>query len=139
MEKSSSNNATATKQSSVRNDGLTPSQERAVAALLSSRSVAAAARQAGVGETSLRRWLREDPNFQNKLRGLRQQVLSHAVLELQQAASKAVATLCKLVVRDKCVEPARASLDYAFRSNIYSDVMDRLKILERNQAAEPKR
>jgi len=71
MKKSSSNNVTAINQSNDRNGGLTPSQERAIEALLASRSIAAAARQANVGESSLRRWLREDDNFQDKRAGRR--------------------------------------------------------------------
>ena len=84
--KSSNNNLTAIHQSNVRNDGLTPSQERAIEALLTARSIAAAARQAEVGESSLRRWVREDDNFQ----GLAEEALSHAALQLQQGVSKAV-------------------------------------------------
>ena len=38
-------------------DAVTPSQKRALAALLEARSIAAAAR---VGDSTLRRWLRED-------------------------------------------------------------------------------
>ncbi len=41
-------------------DAVTPSQKRALAALLEARSIAAAARKARVGDSTLRRWLRED-------------------------------------------------------------------------------
>ena len=130
-------------QSNDRNDGLTPSQERAVKALLASRSIAAAARQADVGESSLRRWLREDDDFQDKLRRLREQSLSHAALQLQEGVSKAVGILYDLIERDKRIEPGRASLirtavDFGFRSSVYSDVIERMKTLEKNQAAGSK-
>ena len=65
--------------SNVRNDGLTPFQERAVSALLTARSIAAAARQAKVGESSIRRWLHEDENFQLKLRRLRDESLARGL------------------------------------------------------------
>ena len=143
MKKSSSSNVTAINSSNDRNDGLTPSQERAIQALLASRSIAAAARQAKVGESSLRRWLREDDNFQDKLRRLREQSLSHAALQLQEGVSKAVGILYDLIEREKRVEPGRASLirtalDYGFRSSIYSDVIERLKTVEmsRSEAAK---
>ncbi len=84
--------------SNDRNDGLTPSQERAIEALLASRSIAAAARQAEVGESSLRRWLREDDNFQNKLRRIREQALSHAALQLQKGVPVAAGILHVLAV-----------------------------------------
>ena len=134
------NGSTVLNQSNDRNDGLTPSQERAIKALLASRSIAAAARQADVGESSLRRWLREDDNFQDKLRRLREQALSHAALQLQEGVSKAVGILYDLIEREKRVEPGRASLirtalDYGFRSSIYNDVIERMKTLEEKQAA----
>ncbi len=164
MKKSSSNNVTAVNQSSDRNDGstaqrlngstvlnqsndrndgLTPSQERAIQALLTSRSIAAAARQAKVGESSLRRWLREDGNFQDKLRRIREGALSHAALQLQQGVSKAVGILHDLIQRDRRIEPGRASLiraavDFGFRSSVYSDVIERLKTVEKNQSGAAK-
>ena len=138
MKKLSSTNLTAINSSNVRNDGLTPLQERAIEALLAAPSIAAAARDADVCESSLRRWLREDENFQGKLRGPREEALSHAVLQLQNGASKAVGKLCDLIDRDKGVEPGRASLvrtafEYAHRANVYSDVIERLEIVEQNQ------
>ena len=137
------NGSTVLNQSNDRNDGLTPSQERAIQALLASRSIAAAARQAKVGESSLRRWLREDDNFQDKLRRLREQSLSHAALQLQEGVSKAVGILYDLIGRDKRIEPGRASLirtavDFGFRSSVYNDVIERMKTLEKNQAAGSK-
>ena len=124
--------------SNIANGGLTPSQERAIEALLTSRSVPAAARQAEVGKTSLRRWLREDGNLQNKLHGLRQETLSHATLQLQQGACEAAGVLREVVKGEKRIEPARASLiraavDFGFRSSVYDDVVGRLKTVEKNQ------
>ena len=135
----SSTAPTAINSSNDRNDGLTPSQERAIEALLASRSIAAAARKADVGESSLRRWLREDDNFQNKLRRIREEALSHAALQLQQGVPVAVGILYGLIQRDKRIEPGRASLiraavDFGFRSSVYSDVIERLKTVEKNQS-----
>ena len=83
--------------SNVRRDGLTPSQERAIQAMLTARSIAAAARQANVGQSALRRWLREDDNFQNKLRQFREEALSHAALMLQQGVAQAVCIMYDLI------------------------------------------
>ena len=55
-------------------NGLTPGQERAIRAMLTAPSVAAAARQADVGQSTLRRWLREDDNFQTELRQIREEL-----------------------------------------------------------------
>ena len=140
MKKSISNNSAALNSSNDRDDGLTPSQERAVTAMLTVRSIAAAARAADVGESSLRRWLRQDENFQTTLRGLREEALSQGALKLQNGVPEAVETLYRLIGRDKGVEPGRASLvrtalEFAYRSSVYNDVMERLKIVEK-QAAE---
>ena len=140
MKKSISNNSGALNSSNDRDDGLTPSQERAVTAMLTARSIAAAARAAEVGESSLRRWLRQDENFQTKLRGLREEALSQGALKLQNGVPEAVETLYRLIGRDKGIEPGRASLvrtalEFAYRSSVYNDVMERLKIVEK-QAAE---
>ena len=90
--------------SKVRNDGLTPGQERAIRAMLTARSIAAAARQADVGQSTLRRWIREDDNFQNKLRQFREQALSHAALMLQQGAAQAVAIMYELIQSGRPIE-----------------------------------
>ncbi len=118
---------------------LTPSQQRAITALLESRSVAAAARQANVGQSTLRRWLREDENFQTVLRHLREEALGHASLRLQQSASIAVDTLYNLLASKNPIEPGRASLvraalDFAFRSGAYCDLADRIAALENGAA-----
>ena len=124
--------------SNVRIDGLTPSQERAIQAMLTARSIAAAARQADVGQSTLRRWLREDDNFQNKLRQFREQALSHAALLLQQGAARAVAIMYELIQSGRPIEPGRVTLirtaiEFAFRAAIYCDIMDRVKTLEKAQ------
>ena len=103
-----------------------------------------AARQADVGESSLRRWLREDENFRLKLRGLRDEALSHAALQLQHGASEAAGVMRQVVKGDKKIEPARASLiraavDFGFRSHVYDDVIDRLKTVENEQSEAKKR
>ena len=51
---------------------------------------------------------------------------------------KAVGKLYELIDRDKGVEPGRASLvrtalEYAYGASVYSDVIERLKIVEENQ------
>ncbi len=124
--------------SNARRDGLTPGQERAIQAMLTARSIAAAARQADVGQSTLRRWLREDDNFQEKLRQLREEALSHAALMLQQGAATAVCIMHDLIQSGKPIDPGRVSLirtaiEFAFRAAIYCDILDRVKALEKAQ------
>ena len=121
--------------------GLRLSQERAITALLQCGSVAAAARQAKVGQSTLRRWLREDEGFQAALRCLREQALAHASMRLQESASLAVDALYRLLASKERIEPGRASLirtaiDFAFRSGAHSDLAERIAAIE--NAPQPK-
>ena len=114
---------------------LKPSQERALVALVECRSIAAAARQAQVGDRTIRRWLHEDVRFQTKLRQLSQQSLAHATLRLHAGASDAVNMMFALIESPERVESARVTLvrtalDFAFRSGAYSDLTGRVAALE---------
>ncbi|MCH8869476.1 MAG: hypothetical protein IIC85_07175 [Chloroflexi bacterium] len=99
---------------------------------------AAAARQADVGQSTLRRWLREDDNFQEKLRQFRELALSHAALMLQQGVATAVCIMYDLIESGKPIDPGRVSLiriaiEFAFRAAVYCDILDRVKALEKAQ------
>ena len=116
-------------------NGLKPTQERALAAMLEARSIAAAARRAEVGESTLRRWLREDEHFQTALRQMREEALSHASLRLQEGASRAVERLLTLMESEEKIEPGRVTLvrtalDFAFRAGAYTTLADRVAALE---------
>jgi DNA-binding phage protein len=76
----------------VADDDLTARQEKAVLAVLAAKSYAAAARQAGVSETTLHEWLRL-PAFQSKLREARTRLIDRTVTALAQTATDAVAAL----------------------------------------------
>ena len=114
---------------------LKPSQERALVALVECRSIAAAARQAQVGDRTLRRWLHEDARFQTRLRQLSQQSLTLARLRLNSGASDAVEMMFDLIKSPDRIESARVTLvrtalDFAFRSGAYSDLTGRIAALE---------
>ena len=124
--------------SNVLNNGLTPGQERAIQAMLTARSIAAAARQADVGQSTLRRWLREDDNFQEQLRQFRDEALLHAALMLQVGAAQAVCLMYELIQSGRPVDCGkvtliRAAIEYAFRSAVYCDIIDRVRVLEKAQ------
>ena len=141
MPKQKSENLLKSANENANLNGVTPPQERALTALLEASSIAEAALQADVGESTLRRWLREDQNFQAKLRRLRDQTLSHASLRLQQGASDAVESMHKLLSSSDRIQPGRVSLvrtalDFAFRSGAYHDLADRLAALEKAAGPE---
>src|SRR4051812_23246340 len=78
---------------SAPDDGLTPRQHAALSALLTSKTIGAAARQAKVGEATLRRWLTSDLAFQRAYRAARRAVMDTVITRIQQVAGKAVEAL----------------------------------------------
>src|SRR5215471_14135966 len=62
-------------------------------ALLSHRSVEAAADAVGISRRTAFRWMR-DPTVVQKIRAARREALDHAMARLQEAATQAVDTLC---------------------------------------------
>jgi AcrR family transcriptional regulator len=72
-------------------------REKAIQALMTHRSVEAAARAAGVSKRTLYRYLHE-PEFQDACREAKQAVVSQSMARLQFASSAAASTLLKLMV-----------------------------------------
>ncbi len=68
-------------------------RERAVLALLSEKTVTAAAKKAKVAEKTLRRWLSEDEAFQAEYAAARQAVFQSGINRVQALTAKAVDTL----------------------------------------------
>ena len=62
---------------------------------------------AEVGESTLRLWLREDENFQAKLRQVREETLSHTTTRLQQEAERALDSVSSLLASRRRIEPGR--------------------------------
>ena len=115
---------------------LTSQQVQALVALLHSPSIVAAARQTGVSERSVRRWIKDNPSFRTRLRELRTEALTGASNRLQVDAYGAVEVLHKLIRSENKIETGRAALirtalDYAFKAGGYVDVVERLDALER--------
>ena len=89
---------------------LTPGQELALPALLTCPTIRAAAKQAGLSERSMRRWMHEDEHFQKTLRQLRNEALGQASTHLQQGATQAVRAMYDLIGSDRLIETGRATL-----------------------------
>ena len=112
--------------------------DAALAALLSEATIEAAAKKAGIGESTLLRWLAE-PIFKARYREARRQVVEHAVSGLQQAAGKAVAVLVAIAEDGAAPPAARVSaakiiLDQSFRGMEVLDLAERIEQLERGQS-----
>ncbi len=111
-------------------------QEQAVAALLSQRSVEDAARVAGIGASTLIRWLKL-PEFQSAYREARRAAFGQAVARLQQASGAAVAGLLRVLVdpatpASSRVRAADCILNHAAKSIEIEDIEARVAELERS-------
>lgn len=114
---------------------MTPRKQKALAALLTSPTIEQAAKAAGVGNTSLRRWLREDQEFKEAYQTELAQIVKGASALAKRCMSPALLTLLQ-VVEDETVATtariaaARALLEHCPRVMETGDVLDRLEALE---------
>lgn len=114
--------------------GLTPKQNAAIVALLSQKTMKAAARSAGVNEVTLWRWLQE-PEFQAAYTKARRETVKQAIARLQQSAAQAVDTLKEVMTSKKALDFARVSaakaiLDYSLKAVELEDLAERIDALE---------
>ena len=123
------------------NERLQPKQSKALAALLSQPTMREAAKDCGISETTLWRWLNDDA-FQAAYRQARRQVVEQAMSELQAACSDAVATLRKNLncgAANVEVSAAKTILDQAVKAIELTDMEERLEQLEQLFQAQPKK
>lgn len=112
-------------------------EDGALAALLAYPTIGEAAKAAGIGESTLLRWL-QDPEFYERFMKARRQAVSHAVSRIQQATTTAVDTLAE-VMQDAEAPPAsrvsasKTVLDIAFKAVELEDLAVRIEALERAQ------
>ena len=115
-------------------------QEEAIAALLTQRSTEEAARAAGIGLTTLLRWMK-DPDFGTAYRDARRAAFSQSIARLQQATGAAASTLLKVMV-DPATPPAtkvRAAdsvLAHAAKAIEIEDLAARVDALEQIAACK---
>lgn len=116
-------------------------QEQAIAALVTASSLADAALQAGIGERTLLRWLKEAV-FQTAYREARRQIVHQAIAQVQQATGTAVATLVTIMQTADApasakVSAAKAVLETAIKAVELEDLEGRIAALEAHQGARP--
>ncbi len=117
-------------------DGLTPQESAAIAALLVSRTVQDAAAAAGISERTLRRWLTSREHFRTALRREQRATMAAVTARLQQVALKAVDTLEDVMEDGEAshaskVTAARALLELAQERIDMDEVAQRLEAIER--------
>ena len=113
---------------------LSRKQEQAIGALLTEPTIFSAAAAVGIGEATLRRWMKLD-DFTTEYRAARRQVVEQATARLQQASSGAVDTLVKsLEAESESVQlrAAMAILADATSTVELLDLEERLAALERS-------
>jgi HEAT repeat protein len=107
-------------------------QEAAIQALLTELTVLAAAKKAGLGEKTLRRWL-QVPAFSQAYRVARQKQFDDSLANLRAASQDAVETLRKALADPSGplrVRAASAILDLGFKSQLV-DLAERIERLEK--------
>src|SRR6185437_12715882 len=109
-------------------------KEEAITALLTSRSIEEAAKNAGIGIQTLIRWMKL-PEFDEAYRKARRLAFSQSISRLQQASTAAVSTLLKIMVDPNSpasvrVRAADSVLDHAKQAIEVEDVEVRVAALE---------
>lgn len=113
----------------------------ALTALLSGKSIPDAARVAGVDQSTVRRWLRDDASFREALAAGRREVLWNAMDVTAAAARTAAETVVKIMTNTR-VRPhvrlmaAKLVLETLTRWMELQDFDIRLRKLEGNDATE---
>jgi hypothetical protein len=111
---------------------LTRKQDQAIGALLTEQTIAAAAEKVGVGEATLRRWLKL-PEFLAAYREARREVMEKTMAQLQQASWASGTTLIKLLGASSESIRLRAATEILNQANKGLELLDheeRLAALE---------
>jgi hypothetical protein len=114
---------------------LSRTRERALAALLASRTIGEAALICSISERTLRSWLAQ-PDFADAFRRERQRLLDHATTRMVAALDKAVSVLVDNLDEESPGERrqnATALLDRATAGVELQDLLRRVEALEQNK------
>lgn len=124
-------------------DNLMPKQVSAIAALLTVKDVAGAAKDAGVSLRTLRRWMVSDATFIAALKEAQHQALEDVTRRLAGVASYAITTIAALMADKRTPASVRlraaiAILDQLLRIRELVSLEERIVALEeRAQAQQP--
>jgi uncharacterized protein (UPF0147 family) len=116
------------------NSALSARQARAITCLLSEATLAAAASKARVGETTLRRWLR-DAAFIQVYQLARQESYRESLRLLRRVANSAITTLARIMQDDATpksvrVRAAEVILEHDRKGVVEEDLLTRIAALE---------
>ena len=110
-------------------------KEKALSALLTSETKAAAAKKAGISDRTLRSYL-SDPDFSAEYQRRRRKLLSDATQQIQQTMKIAVSTLRSIIQRKSSkdsdrITAARLILEFGLKYTEITDILTRVEELER--------
>ncbi len=114
---------------------MTQKQNRALTALLTNPTKEAAARAAGIGLTTLKRYL-SDPAFMAEYRAAVSSLLDDATRESQQALSPALSCLREVIADSEApvtarIAAARSLIEYSMKLTEFTDIVTRMDELEK--------
>lgn len=113
-------------------------QEMAIAALLTEKTAAEAAKAAGISETTLYRWLHNE-EFQDAYSDAKNAIVRSATLKMRNGMRQGVATLQE-ICHDIYAPPAarvtaaRTLVEFALRANEQENIENRIRKLEKAAA-----
>jgi len=117
---------------------LSTRQQKAIAALLASKSVSEAAASARVGERTLYRWLAEDEAFRAGLSRAESELLDTATRRLLSLQGQAIEALEYLLTRAESesvrLRAAQVAIETSLKLREMRDIEQRLQALEQAQA-----
>ncbi len=112
-------------------------RERAIVAILAESTIGAAAKRAGIGERTLRRWLTEDEAFQGALAEARCLAFEAGMGRVQALTARAVEALDELLGAKKCpsvrLGAARTVAELAIHQHDADTIMRKLDVIESYQ------
>lgn len=113
---------------------ITPRKEKALQALLVCRTRAEAAKAAGIGESTLREYMK-DPEFSTAYKQAAAGIMDSATRQLQQNLTAAIDRLGKIAADDgensmAQISAAKALLDYGLKFTEFNDVLKELETTE---------
>jgi len=121
--------------------GLTRKQELALSSLLSKPTMKEAAEAAGIGETTLWRWL-QIKEFHTAYMKARRESVKQGIARLQNATGEAVSVLQEIMSdkeapRSVRVTAAKAIIEYSIKAVEIEDMAERLAQVEAVLAQQP--
>lgn len=116
---------------------ITPKQRKAISALLRSPTIEKAAAEAGVGYSTLRRWLKEDDEFRREYERELAGLVRDAAGTAKKALNPAMAVLWKIICSKSepsttRIQAARVLTESSLKLTEVTDVLARLDELEKN-------